>query len=384
MRIGLYVHVPFCVRKCAYCDFASIAGRGDLYAPFGQAVIEEMRRRPGLPLAQRAADFIAGTIYIGGGTPTVLPLAILREILVAAREIYRPLAGAEITVEANPGTVDRAYLAALREAGVNRLSVGVQTFDDAELRRLGRIHDRQEASDALAAARAAGFRNLSLDLIFGLPAQSMESWNRTLEAALACRPTHISLYALSVEEGTPLQRQIARGELPPPDEDLAADMYEMAGFVLGRAGFEHYEISNWALPGFESRHNVHTWRNGDYLGFGPAAHSHLGRRRWWNVGDPEAYLAGVRAGSPVAGFETLDQATDMAETMILGLRLVKEGVAPARFLARYGRTPAEVYGPELEELAALGLLEIADERIRLTRRGRLLGNQVFSRFVDAG
>jgi oxygen-independent coproporphyrinogen-3 oxidase len=381
-RIGLYLHVPFCQAKCAYCDFASVAGRADLYAPYAAAVAAELRCRPGLPPNAAGREFQAETIYIGGGTPSILPLDLLQSIFAEILAQFAPPAGAEMTLEVNPGTVDAPALAALRRLGVNRLSVGVQSFDDAELRRLGRIHDRTRAIETLRAARQAGFDNLNLDLIFGLPAQTLADWRANLDAALERRPDHISLYALTLEEGTPLAARVAAGALPAPDDDLAAEMYVLAEERLAQAGFEHYEISNWAQPGRQAQHNVNTWRNGDYLGFGPAAHSHLGRRRWWNARQPEAYIAAMQAGrSPVAGEEDLDLATDMGETMMLGLRLLQEGVEVERFRARYGRTPAQVYGAALDELAGLGLIEVQPERVRLTPRGRLLGNRVFARFL---
>jgi len=382
MRIGLYIHVPFCVAKCTYCDFASVTGRGDLFAGYGRAVTTELRWRPGLREDETPEELMAETIYIGGGTPSVLPLSILREIITTIRTVYSPPAGAEITVEVNPGTVDRSYLASLREMGVNRLSVGVQSFDDGELRMLGRVHDRRQALETLSDAHVAEFESINLDLIFGLPGQMLMTWEESLHQALTCRPTHISLYALTIERGTPLAAQIARCELPAPDEDLAAEMYLRAGDILAQAGYEQYEISNWALPGHKSQHNINTWLNGPYLGFGPAAHSHIGLRRWWNIEDPETYIGRVEAGElPVAGSETLDIATDMAETMILGLRLVQGGVSIERFRRRYGQVPAEVYGLVLDELVELGLLVVKPERILLSPRGRLLGNQVFARFL---
>jgi len=382
MQIGLYIHVPFCMAKCAYCDFVSVSGRDDLFEGYGRGVVDELRRRPGLRGDEIAGTFRATTVYMGGGTPSVLPLSIMRDIMATVGAIYSPPEDGEITVEVNPGTVDMSYLTMLRELGINRLSVGVQSFNDVELRMLGRIHDRRQALTTLSEARAAGFENLNLDLIFGLPAQTISDWEASLHQAVVCRPTHVSLYALSVEEGTPLAGQIARGDLPTPDEDQAAEMYELAVAVLALAGYEQYEISNWAYPGYESRHNVHTWLNGPYLGFGPAAHSHINQRRWWNVDDPEEYLARMDGGkSPAAGSETLDAETDMAETMILGLRLVRDGVSVEEFRRRYGRRPAELYGPILDELVNLDLIDVSEERIRLTPRGRLLGNQVFVRFL---
>ena len=380
--LGLYIHVPFCQAKCAYCDFASVAGRAELFAGYTAAVCDELRRRPGLLAGDAGRSFSVETLYIGGGTPSILPAPLMQTILQTVRAAYPLTADAEITVEVNPGATDAAGLTALRDAGVNRLSVGVQSFDDAELHLLGRIHDRRRARETLEAARRAGFDNLNLDLIFGLPGQNMAVWEASLTTALDVGPEHLSLYALTVEEHTPLARRIAAGALPPPDEDLAADMYLRASELLASAGYAQYEISNWAKPGRAARHNLATWRNGDYLGFGPAAHSHLSRRRWWNVADPQDYIARMVAGvSPMDGEEQLDRSADMAETMLLGLRLVREGVEIGRFMAIYGETPAQVYGPIFERLVGRGLLELTAERIRLTPAGRLLGNQVFMEFL---
>ena len=382
MALGLYLHIPFCKAKCAYCDFASVPGRPEWFAPYTDALCAEIAgapaRFPDIPPDQLPPR----TAYIGGGTPSILPIPLLERILRALQEAFPLPADAEISMEANPGTVEPDSLRRLRILGINRLSLGVQSFRDAELRLLGRVHDAEQARQAIRWARQAGFDNLNLDLIFGLPGQSLEEWKQSLEEALAFAPQHISLYALSVEEGTPLAKMINEGKLPAPDDDRTADMYLWAEERLEAAGYLHYEISNWALPGYMCRHNLGTWRNEPYLGFGSAAHSHLGRRRWWNVRDPQAYIQRLQAGlSPMEGEETLTEELDMAETMILGLRLVEEGVEVERFRRRYGRTPAEAYPEILARLSAQGLIEILPQRVRLTRRGRLLGNQVFARFL---
>jgi oxygen-independent coproporphyrinogen-3 oxidase len=320
------------------------------------------------------------TIYIGGGTPTVLPLAGLESILRACAE-YVDLAGAEVTIEANPGTVSQERLTALRSLGVNRLSLGVQSFSPDALRLLGRIHTAAEAGQALAWARRAGFRQVNLDLIFGLPAQSLAGWQRDLEEAVACSPEHLSLYGLTLEAGTPLAAAVECAELPAPDEDLAAEMYLWAEERLAAAGYVHYEISNWAQPGCWSRHNMAYWRNEDYVGVGVAAHSHRGRRRWGNTRDVGEYLTALdQLRLPVAEEEEVDEPTAMGETMMLGLRLLY-GVPYSTFSSRYRVELAAVYGPILDELIAQGLLEADAEGVRLTPRGRLLGNQVFARFL---
>ncbi|MGQ9516420.1 MAG: radical SAM family heme chaperone HemW [Anaerolineae bacterium] len=382
MALGLYLHIPFCKAKCMYCDFASVAGRPEWFTPYTEAICAEIAGAPARFPAIPADQLPPQTVYIGGGTPSILPIPLLERILQALRWAFPLPAEAEISLEANPGTVDRGGLRRLRALGINRLSIGVQSFLDSELRLLGRIHTAEEARQAFRWAREAGFDNLNIDLIFGLPRQSLGDWMQSLEEALDLAPQHISLYALSVEEGTPLAEMIERGKLPALDDDQMADMYIYAGERLEQAGYLHYEISNWALPGWMCRHNLGTWRNEPYLGFGAAAHSHLGRRRWWNVRDPQTYMARIEAGlSPTDGEEALSEEMDMAETMILGLRLVQEGVEVERFRRRYGRTPAEAYPDVLTRLAAQGLIEISSERIRLTRHGRLLGNQVFAQFL---
>jgi oxygen-independent coproporphyrinogen-3 oxidase len=385
-RLGLYVHVPFCVSKCHYCDFASFVGLETLFMPYAEAVSAEV-----VGAASLWSGREVGTIYIGGGTPTVWPSAFLREVLDACRSAFLVLAGAEITCEANPGSVDRQRSGDLLRTGVNRLSLGVQSFDDSELRLLGRGHGAADAVAAFGAARSAGFTNVSLDLIFGLPRQRMDSWRRTLERAVAMAPDHLSLYALSVEEGTTLATDIAAGRLPRPDPDIAADLYEMARDMLAASGYEHYEISNWARnspddsggnPLTACQHNLGYWHNHDYLGFGAGAHSSLGGRRWWNVRHPRGYIAGMQErASPVQSGEEIDDRLAMAETMMLGLRLVREGVTYASFHRRFGCSPLQVYGGEIASLEDVGLLERLPDRIRLSRRGHLLGNEVFARFL---
>jgi len=375
--IGLYVHIPFCVKKCAYCDFNSYASLEPLFASYVSALAEEMRL-----LIAGWGPLRGRTLYVGGGTPTVLPLLLLTDVLAACRANFNVAVGAEVTVEANPGTVDEGYLAGLRAAGVNRISLGVQSFDDGELRLLGRIHNADQAQQAYHQARAAGFRNVNLDLIFGLPGQTVGRWRATLQQALDFGPEHLSLYALTLEEHTPLAGRIARGELPAPDDDLAAEMYELAEAELAHAGYVHYEISNWARPGFECQHNLIYWRNQPYLGLGAGAHSWSAGCRWANVCVPQTYIEEMTGGhQPVAEHEVIGTALEMAETAILGLRLVEEGVNLGAFRARFGADFAAVYEREVRELVDLGLLEATPNRVRLTRRGRLLGNQVFQCFL---
>jgi oxygen-independent coproporphyrinogen-3 oxidase len=401
-RAALYVHVPFCQARCLYCDFNTYAGLETLRPAYVAAVGREIEAA-----GKRWGHLAVPTIYFGGGTPSFLPPELLSQLLHTIHLTFHVSKGAELTLEANPGTVTAEKSHRLQELGVNRLSLGVQSAHDDELRLLGRIHTWAQAEEAVKVARIAGFDNLNLDLIFGLPRQTSARWQDTLEAALALEPEHLSLYCLSVEEGTPLQRQIASGELPPPDEDLAADMYVQAEEMLARAGFFHYEISNWArtnvaaqrwwpepetsYPGpvtvseqvspFVCRHNLTYWRNEPWLGVGAGAHSWLDGRRWANVCHPQEYIAALEQdGTPVAQVETIDRRLEMGEVMMLGLRLA-EGVDTTRFQVHFGIGLEAAFGKELAELRDLGLLEWDGHLARLTALGRLLGNQVFVHFV---
>jgi len=379
--ISLYVHVPFCRAKCAYCDFNSYPALDHLFEKYVRALQAEMR------WVSRGRSLKVKTIYLGGGTPTVLPLACLGEVLDACRQRFTIAEGTETTVEANPGTVDGSYLAGLLEMGVNRLSFGPQSFHDDELRLLGRIHTAAQAVESYHLARQTGFGNANLDLIYSLPWQTLNRWQDTLRQAIHLRPDHLSLYCLTVEDDTPLGQCIGRGELPAPDPDLAAEMYTLAEEILDRAGYVHYEISNWAQPGHQCRHNLTYWRNQPYLGLGAGAHSYLKKKRWHNVPSPIEYITRLEANrqeppsSIVKEVEEIDETLEMAETMILGLRLVQEGVRLANFRQRFGRELMDVYSREIGEMEQAGLLKVDEERVRLTARGRLLGNEVFQRFL---
>ncbi|MGD8624536.1 MAG: radical SAM family heme chaperone HemW [Anaerolineae bacterium] len=374
--IGLYAHIPFCQAKCSYCDFASEAGLEALFEDYVNAMVREL---------ETADPARVRSVYIGGGTPTVLAPALLGRILKTIKGTFDLEPGAEVTVEANPGTVDGAGLAALRALGANRLSLGVQSFKAGELALLGRIHNATEAIAAFGAAREAGFEKISLDLIYGLPGQGMAAWQHSLAQALSLAPEHLSLYCLSVEEGTPLAAAIRHGNLPAPDADLAAEMYEWAEKACAQAGYHHYEISNWARePEMACRHNLIYWRNEPYRGIGASAHSWAGGRRWANLHSPAEYVARVLAGgSPVMTEEEIGPDLEIGETVMLGLRLVEEGVTFERFQRRFDLDLRQRFGKEIKDLAAWGLLAVCTDRLRLTPRGRLLGNQVFGRFLPA-
>jgi len=380
---SLYIHIPFCRKKCSYCDFNTYAGLDGSFGPFTAALCREIaalgafRRQP--PVS---------TIFIGGGTPTVLPIKQLADILAACRAAFDVSPQAEITSEANPGTVNEACLRDLLSLGVNRLSFGAQSFNPAELTLLGRIHAAADIGTTIAAARRAGAHNINLDLIYGLPRQTLRTWRHTLLQAVALQPDHLSLYSLTLERGTALRAQVVRGELPPPDTDRAADMYDLAAEWLQTNGYTQYEISNWCKPGFACRHNLTYWRNLPYLGAGPGAHSFAGKTRWWNVRSVPAYisrLAALKAAAhphpATAGSEAIDITLEMGETMMLGLRLTAEGVSRADFEARFGRPMTGVFGPQIKKLKALGLLTEDSRRLKLTPAARLVGNRVFAEFL---
>ncbi len=393
---SLYVHIPFCQRKCPYCDFNTYAGLGAHFDETVDALCAEMAR-----WGERLAGRPVASVFVGGGTPTVLSEAQLGRLFAALHKTFSIAPDAEITSEANPGTVDRATFAALRRLGVNRLSLGVQSFQPHELAFLGRIHGVEDVEQAVDAARAAGFDNLNLDFIFGLPHQEPAHWQQTLDRALALEPEHLSLYSLIVEENTPLFHWVESGRVDAPDDDLAADLYALAMERLAAAGYRHYEVSNWAralpgeapatLPRRAGRHNLVYWQNGEYLGIGPGAHSHLRVQdaqgawssvRWGNRKPVPGYVQRMRRGEPRQEFEErLDARTAMGETMMLGLRLVRHGVPFAHFRALHGADLHTVFAAELDELRLLGLIEVDAERVRLTARGLLLGNQVFARFL---
>ena len=386
---GIYLHVPFCVHKCRYCDFVTYAGREALIPAYVEALVAEVQQAP-----QRWPGQLppVSSVFWGGGTPSLLPPDAFARVHEAIGRVFGWRGGAatavEITVEANPETVDEAYWAALRAAGVNRISLGVQSFQPEGLRALDRDHDAATAIRAVESARAAGIAQISFDLIFGWAGQAMDDWAADLAQAIALGPQHLSLYALTIEEHTALAADIARGRVQAPDDDRQADFYEAAVATLGAAGYEGYEVSNWAYappgtpPGANrSRHNSLYWRNGEYLGFGVGAHSHLRGKRFGNGRLVRRYIDAVRSGTHAPAFsEPIDPATAMAETLMLGLRL-REGVARDAFLARHGRALDEVYAPQLAALQPLGVLEDTGATLRLTQRGRLVANEVLVRFL---
>ncbi|MEZ0396639.1 MAG: radical SAM family heme chaperone HemW [Anaerolineales bacterium] len=408
MTCSLYFHIPFCLHRCAYCDFNTYAGQQDLIPAYVDALCREIE------IVGRRAGGQVSTVFFGGGTPSLLTPRQFEQIFAALHARFDILPDAEISLEANPGTVRLDALRALRTLGFNRISFGVQSFHSDELRQLERIHSPFDVFDAVTWARRASFDNLNLDLIYGLPEQPLDRWTATLRWALSLAPEHLSLYALTIEHGTPFGRWAARGLLPLPDADAAADMYERAGEILAAAGFVQYEISNWARddrqpsqnpplsivhePSFACRHNLTYWRAQPYLGFGAGAHGYFDNLRVANVLRIKTYIERLtnyesthhesrsrRLSPAVVSLQPVSRATQMQEVMMLGLRLTREGVSRRGFADRFGVEMTDVFGEEISELLGLGLLEWVEgeaaQVLRLTPPARLLGNQVFMRFV---
>jgi oxygen-independent coproporphyrinogen-3 oxidase len=371
---ALYLHVPFCRRRCAYCSFISFSGQEELIPRYLRALESEISLRG-------VRNFPLGSVYIGGGTPSLLSPRQIGSLLAAVKASFTLAGGAEISMEANPGTVDGDYLTAVRAAGINRLSLGLQSLDERELSLLGRIHSRQEALEAVRLAAAAGFDNISLDFIYGVPGRSLEDWHTMLADITKLPVVHLSLYALTLEEDTPLGRKVNSGRLTAASEEAVADEYEAAVEMLAQAGFHQYEISNWAKSGAECRHNLVYWQRQPYLGMGVAAHSFNADTRTANTSSLEEYLAALEQGIlPGVTIDIITNGSALGETIMLGLRL-NEGVAPDDIQRRFNVNLMQRYSAEIAEMTALGLLETGEGRLRLTLRGRMLGNEVFMRFL---
>lgn len=377
---GVYLHVPFCRVRCGYCDFNTYTAtelRGVRQSDYASQAMLEIDHAVRILADSDVPRRPVSTVFFGGGTPTLLPAGDLVRMFDAVRGAWGLVHGAEVTTEANPDSVDAGYLASLADAGFTRVSFGMQSAVPHVLATLERTHDPARVPQVVEWARDAGLQ-VSLDLIYGTPGESLDDWRRSLEAAIACEPDHVSAYSLIVEQGTKLARQIKSGAVAQPDEDLQADMYELADELLGSAGFDWYEVSNWAKDdAHRSRHNLAYWLGHDWWGVGPGAHSHVGGVRWWNVKHPSAYADRVLAGvSPAAGRETLDEHTRMVERVLLKVR-IRDGL-PVAELPEGGRTAvAGLIADELiDAKAAVG------GTVVVTRRGRLLADAVVRRLLD--
>lgn len=380
-----YIHIPFCVSKCIYCDFNSYDGLEYLFDDYVRALLREIEQTASRvkPYSCEAkADTSLSSVYFGGGTPTLLPADSLGTILRTLAVCFGVESDAEITVEANPESVNAHKLEQLRSMGFNRISLGVQSFDDAMLLRLGRAHRAEQALKAYHEARSAGFRAVSIDLMFALPYQSLDHWRSEIEMALALHPEHMSLYELTVEPGTRLDSLHKSGEVVLPDEETKLEMYETAISELTSAGYEHYEVSNFALPGFRCRHNQVYWRNEPFYGFGAGATSYLDGVRSRRLSDPREYVRAVFSDNdPLEYSEQLTGRALLGETIMLGLRML-DGVSFERLRTSTGLDPVTEFRNELASLVERGLVEIAGDRLRVTHRGLLLLNDVSEMFVQ--
>ncbi len=385
-HLSLYLHIPFCASRCSYCDFNTYAGKENLIPDYIKAIQKELRINRQMLVLNEPVH----SIYLGGGTPSLLQAGEISVILQSIREMFNVNADAEITIEMNPGDVNKELAAQLAHTGVNRVSLGMQSSDARELKLMGRRHSPEQTLAAVEALKSAGITNFSLDLIYGYPEQTMESWQRSLQTALSCSPAHISLYALSVEEDTPLQKKIERGLLPEPDDDLTEEMYRTAEDILANHGFLHYEISNWARTAEkQSRHNNQYWLTDPYLGLGAGAHGNVHHVRTRNHGAIEDYLEAMQApknrltGFPAAA-EVIPQTElmEMQDFVILGLRLLQTGVSQERFERRFGVTLNEIFHYQIDRLIDQGLIIYGpDGRLLLPEASLFISNRIFREFV---
>jgi oxygen-independent coproporphyrinogen-3 oxidase len=383
--LSLYIHIPFCRTKCTYCAFNTYVNVEDLIPSFVNALCREIeivgRSKPGQAV---------GTIYFGGGTPSLLEPGQIEHTLAVVQQHFIVSSTAEITMEANPNDLENPYLADVRQVGINRLSIGMQSANMNELTLFARRHDNDQVVRAVTAARRTGFDNLNLDLIYGFPHQTLESWEASLRQMLALQPEHTSLYALGLEDGTPMANWVARGRLPVPDDDLSADMYELATDILAAADYQQYEISNWSKSDFTSQHNLQYWRNLPYVGVGPGAHGYAGGIRYSTILQPQKYIQVLETASGDYRFPdtpATDQSTvvekgdEIAETLMMGLRLTQEGIQRRVFRERFGADVLDIHPLTIGKFTGHGLLYVDDEVVRLTQHGRLLSNAVFRELI---
>lgn len=387
---SIYIHIPFCQKRCSYCDFNTFAGINHLIPAYMDALQREIEF-----YGNRLNNQLSiGTVFLGGGTPSILKNNDLKRIIEAINSNFKLITDAEISLEANPGTLTPENLDFMRKIGFNRISLGVQTTQQRHFDLMGRIHNFSDAINAFFWARKAGFDNINFDLIYGLPDQTLSEWQETIEKVLKLRPQHFSLYALGIEEGTPLFSWVNHGIVSNPDDDLAAEMYEYAENELGLCGYKSYEISNFRLldngNDWKCRHNLQYWRNKPYLGLGAGAHGYINGYRTENVNKVPHYISLLSANSkqsdnfsPVVKSATqIDEFTEMQETMMVGLRLTEEGVSIEEFIKRFHTEPQEVFPIEIDELKKSGLIDTTENSIRLSKKGVLLGNLVFQKFVN--
>ncbi len=385
--MGIYIHIPFCAKKCEYCDFVSFAGKEEKML----AYTESLRKELEMVGKQNAQDQQEGkddlleieTIYLGGGTPSFLPAEEIQKMLATIQENFVLKKGCEITIEVNPGTITKEKLVAYQEAGINRLSIGLQAIQEHVLNVIGRIHDYQKFEETYQMARELGFQNINVDLMIGLPKQNVVDVEKSVEKVISLNPEHISVYSLIVEEGTKLAQEIQEGSLILPKEETERKEYWTVKKMLEEAGYVHYEISNFAKPGKASRHNTDCWSQKEYMGFGIAAHSYTDGIRYSNTEDLEKYITNIQKDKAEDNFifhEKQDTEAQMKEYMLLGLRKI-QGVEISKFKEKYGINPIYYYRLELDQLVRDDLVEVDDDFIKLTKRGIDFANLVWEKFV---
>ena len=386
-NIGLYIHIPFCKRKCEYCDFKSYAGKEELvdeYIKWLKYEVKEVGEGNRLDYENNLDKLaIVKTIYIGGGTPSLIDSKYINEILEVVKQNYTLENDLEITIEVNPGTVNQEKLEQYKKSGINRLSIGLQSTHDRLLKKLGRIHNYEEFLNTFELARKVGFKNINVDLMLGLPEQSIEDLKESVEEIIKLNPEHISVYSLIVEEGTPFYKKLEENELELPKEEIERKMYWTVKQELEKAGYIHYEISNFAKAGFESKHNLSCWNQEEYIGFGTSAHSYTNNVRYSNIDSMEEYIDNFKKESEADNFvfhEKQNKDSKMKEFMMLGLRKI-EGVSIKEFKNRFTLNPIFVYRKELEKLVTEELIEIDGDKIKLTNKGLDLANLVWEEFI---
>ena len=381
-----YIHIPFCETRCSYCAFNIYTDLESLAPAYIRALLQEIEcasaKKP-----QRQIH----TVYFGGGTPSLLAAPYYRDILRCLAERFSLAGDLEVSMETNPNDISTSYLSELRELGINRLSIGMQSASERVLRLFERRHDLAAVADAMYCARQAGFDNVNLDVIFGSPGESLVEWKPTVDAILAYAPEHVSMYGLELKGGTALRAQVDAGALPQPEDDIFADMYEYASSSLSRVGYAQYEISNWARPQYECRHNLQYWRNLPYFGFGAGAHGFAGGIRYSNIANPIRYVEALKAGAgaeydfpltpAVAKSTVVDENADLYETVMMGIRLTREGLHRPTFQRRFGLDITDKFPVGIEKMETLGLIHVESDRLRLSERGRLLSNAVIRELV---
>ena len=376
-ELELYIHIPFCARKCAYCDFLSFAAPERVYQEYVEKLMEEIYGQ-----SADFQDYVVSSIFLGGGTPSILPAELVEALFVVLYDCFDIARDAEITIEANPGTLTMEKLQTYRRCGIDRLSIGLQSADDEELRTLGRIHCFDDFLKSFQRARQAGFTNINVDLMSALPGQSVQSWKNTLRKVMMLKPEHISAYSLIIEEGTPFYERYHEDQSTFPDEDMDRDMYHLTKELMAAQGYQRYEISNYAKPGYECRHNIGYWTGVDYLGLGLGASSYTHGFRYHNVTDLDEYLSLdlSQAGAAARDIQELSLKDKMEEFMFLGLRLMK-GVSGSEFFQRFGVNMWNVYGEVFARLKAQGLIEEQLPKVRLTETGIDVSNAVLCEFL---